>query len=445
MIWHHRYAVLGILCCAYMVCYLDRMVMASAIPFIALDFHLSPMSMGEVLSAFFAGYALMQIPGGLLADRFGPRVVLIGSIVWFSVLTACTGMVSGLTAMLIVRPLFGLGEGPFPAASSKTVANWFPVREVGRANGLLQGATGLGAALAPLFVVALIVWWGWRSVFYVLSIPGFLLALLVWRYVVNSPIESRGVVREEISDYNGEVIAPITSKERFLASVRTPAVRWCAASLFLSNTVAWGLMNWLPTYLLQARGFGVQKMGVFSAITNFAGAIGYPLGGYLCDKYFGQRLRVPIMLGLIVSGGFTYLAAVAPTGEWAVACLALVFLVLNATFTATFTVPLVIVPKHAVGSAIGVVNTAGQLAGVLAPVLIGYILKITHSNFEIVLYSLVALTCAALYPASRIRQPILVRQSFHELRHSAPRPHSSEHILTDSRSAEVVVDPEELP
>src|SRR5688572_25770347 len=113
MAWKHRYTVLSVLVASWLLCYLDRMVMASAIPFIAEDFKLSPLQMGQVMSAFFVGYALMQIPGGLLADRFGPRIVLAVSLVWWSVMTALTGVVGGLAALLVIRVLFGLGEGPY--------------------------------------------------------------------------------------------------------------------------------------------------------------------------------------------------------------------------------------------------------------------------------------------------------------------------------------------
>src|SRR5262249_12019693 len=159
----------------------------------------------------------------------------------------------------------------------------------------------------------------------------------------------------------------------------------------LANTVAWGLMNWLPTYLLQARGFPPEKMGSSAAITNFAGAVGYLVGGYVCDRYFNGQLRLPIILGLLSSAAFTYLAAIAPTGEWVVAALVLVFLCSNVAFTALFTLPLFVVPPHSVGVAFGVVNTAGQISGVLSPVLVGYILELTTSDFRVVLYCMVAL------------------------------------------------------
>src|SRR5678816_2176861 len=102
MSWKHRYSVLGIMVAAYHICYIDRMVMASAIPFIATDLELSPLEMGQLLSAFFLGYALMQIPGGLLADRFGARVVLTTTIALWSIMTALTGMAAGLVTLLII-------------------------------------------------------------------------------------------------------------------------------------------------------------------------------------------------------------------------------------------------------------------------------------------------------------------------------------------------------
>jgi nitrate/nitrite transporter NarK len=147
-------------------------------------------------------------------------------------------------------------------------------------------------------------------------------------------------------------------------------------------------------------------MGVFAALTNLAGAVGCPLGGYLCDKYFRHKMPVLIVICLIVAAVFTYLAANAPTGEWAAACLVVVFLsMMGIGNTATFTLPLVLVPRHATGGAFGIVNTAGQVAGILSPLLIGELLTITHGNFRVVLYSMVGVSLAAVIPALKIRQP----------------------------------------
>jgi sugar phosphate permease len=404
--WKHRYTVLSILFFTWLLCYLDRMVMASAIPFIAKDLKLSPLAMGQVLSAFFVGYAIMQIPGGLLADRFGPRIVLTISLILWSIMTALTGTVAGLMALLTIRTLFGLGEGPYPSSASKALSNWFPLRELGRAQGIQMGSTYIGATVAPLFVVALITTLGWRSVFYMLFAPGILLAILIWKYVKDAPAESPGVKPDELAEYEARSSTPAAPAHASLsASLRTPLVLWCALTLLFSNMVAWGLVNWLPTYLLQARGFSMEKTGVFAALTNLASAIGSLLSGYIGDRFFKHNLRIPIMGGLVVGSVFIYLAAKAPSGEWAVVYLACAFLlIIGITNTAIFTLPLLIVPKLAVGSAFGTVNTAGQIAGALSPLLVGYVLSVTGSDFKLVLYLIAGTGLLALIPASRIQQ-----------------------------------------
>jgi sugar phosphate permease len=404
MKWQRRYTVLMILCCAYMLCYADRMVMASAIPFIGEDFRLSATTMGAVLSAFFAGYALMQLPGGLLADRFGPRVVLTTSIAWWSLMTAATGLAPGLASMLGIRVMFGVGEGPYHVAASKTLALWFPRGEVARANGFHLSASAIGATVAPLFVAAMILHWGWRSVFFALLLPGVVAASVIWFFIRDSPTVRPQGIAEAPDRSAAPTVAPGSTWESLLRTIRTPAVLWAAACLFFTNMVGWGLMNWLPSYLLHGRGFDVEKMGLFAALTNLSGAIGYPIGGYLCDRYFSQRLGVPIILGALLGAVFAYLAAVAPNGEWAVICLSMVLLLNNMASTAIFTLPLVVVPKQVVGSAAGIVNTAGQLAGVISPLLLGYVLDVTHGNFDVMLYCLAALTVISIYPATRIRQ-----------------------------------------
>lgn len=393
-----RHSVLGILFAAYLLCYMDRMVMASAIPFIAAEFRLSPLGMGGVLSAFFAGYSVMQIPGGMLADRFGSRRVLTGSIVGWSIFTALTGAAGSVSVLLVIRFLFGWSEGPFAPTASKTVAQWFPPEEVGRANGLQLAAVNIGAALAPLIVMPLIVHWGWRAVFYSLLVPGIVLALIVWLSIADSPPRPDREERPVVDDSAGIRIAQV---------LRMPAVIWCSSSLFFGNIAAWGLMNWLPTYLLQVRGFSISKTGVFTALPYVAGALGFYLGGHLSDKYFSARRHVPIVGGLLIGAGLTWLAANAPSGEWAIVALTTAFLFLFIASAGTFTLPLVIVPKSAVGRTFGVVNTVAQIAAFVSPLLFGYLLEVSQRNFTLVFHCVVGIFVVAAVAATQIRQPAM--------------------------------------
>lgn len=389
-----RFSLLAVLFCAYLLCYTDRMAIATAIPFIAEDFRLSPLAMGGVLSAFFVGYAAMQIPGGLLADKFGARRVMTASIAAWSVFTALTGTATSLPVLLGIRVLFGMAEGPCPPSASKAVALGFPQNEVGRANGIQLASVNIGAAIAPLIVAPLILTWGWRWVFFSLLVPGLLLALIVWRFLRVS------------SDCVENAPRPARTESKRIhlrQAVKMPAVFWCCVTVFFANMASWGLMNWLPTYLLQARGFSLVRTGVFVAFPFLAGAVGYFLGGYLSDKYFRDRRDIPILVGLLISGALTYLAAVAPTGEWAIAALVVVFLCLFIALGGIFTLPLVLVPSEAVGGVFGIVNTVAQIAAFLSPLLIGFLLNVTDKNFTWVFYWIVGLFVVGSCSATRIR------------------------------------------
>jgi len=374
--------------------------MASALPFIAEDLHLSSLALGSVLSVFFAGYALMQVPGGMVADRLGARRTVTVALVAWSLFTAATGLVKSFSAMLVVRALFGLSEGLFPPAAAKTIATWFPRQEVGRANGIKLAATQLGLVLAPPFAATLTLAWGWQSVFLSLLLPGLILVPIIWSILKDSPTQVP--TRGDLTKWEGGE-GPHEKPVAATQLVKIPMILWCCAALFAASLATWGLMNWLPIYLLQARGFGVAKMGLFTSLPFFAGGLGYLSGGYLTDRYFNRRPHAPIVLSLAAAALSTYLAAIAPSGEWAVLCLVAAFFFLCIGLSGLFTFPLIVVPTGSVGVAYGVVGTCSQLAALASPILVGYVLDVTHGNFKLVFYCLVSSLLTASFAATQIK------------------------------------------
>ena len=173
-----RHIILGLLFLTWTLSYMDRMVMTVAIPYIAKEFELTPVSMGIVMSAFFAGYALFQVPGGMLADKFGARKTMITPLLVVYV-TASNGTLQALSTSYCPSS-FGIGEASFPGGSWKTLSNWFPKKERATANGIMMSSNALGPAIAPLFVVGVMTVFGWRSVFLFLVIPGIIIAALLW-------------------------------------------------------------------------------------------------------------------------------------------------------------------------------------------------------------------------------------------------------------------------
>ena len=198
--WRVRYTVLGIMLTAWLFSFLDRMVMGIALPYIGADFNLTNEQLGLIMSAFFVGYALFQIPGGLLADKFGPRKVMAGAITWWSVFTSMTGLVFSLPIMLVVRCVFGIGEAAFPSASWKTIATYFPSSQRATATAIQSCVNALGPALATMAAASIISMFGWRHVFVVLGLPGLLIALALYLYVRNDPKDHPGMSAEELKE-----------------------------------------------------------------------------------------------------------------------------------------------------------------------------------------------------------------------------------------------------
>lgn len=367
----------------YLVCYVDRLVMASAIPFIAKDLQFSATKSGAVMSAFFAGYALMQIPGGILADRYGPRRVLTFAILLWSIFTALTAFATTLVSLVIIRVLFGVTEGAAPAAVSKAVRIWAP-RQIGRVNGLLLAATQLGPALAPLFVAALVASWGWRSVFLTLFVPGLLLAALVFRTVG----DSRDEAGSSIDVRTGET-RPARAGSGLGDVLRSSPILWSVVCAIFASIANWGLMSWIPTYLLSRFGLSIKDMGIAAALPFLTAAAGYYLGGHIGDRLFPRRRGLPVAIGLFMASLATLLLTVASTVFEATAAFMVVYFFLSIALSCLFSLPLAVMPAPRVATAFSVVNGGAQLGAFLAPISIGAILDGNRGDFGPVFVTLV--------------------------------------------------------
>lgn len=402
--WKKRYTAITIVFMVWLLSYMDRMVMATAIPYVAKEFNLSPVAMGAVLSSFFAGYFLCQIPGGILADKFGARRVMAFAVLWWSVFTAVTGAVGSLMSMIYVRFVFGIGEGIAPAATWKALANWTPMKDRGMANGLMMASNALGPALAPLFVVAVMQAWGWRAVFYSLLIPGILLALWIWYSLPDKPADKKGITPEELAELEenkAELGTANTASNMSFWNVISESAVWKSfLILFFSNISVWGFTSWLPSYLVKARGFELSKLGFAASIPFFAGTVGFILGGWLIDKPFKNNKKIPLIINQIMGAIFLYMTYTVQSLDMLIVyqTLACFFL-----FTATgviFGLPMSAISKDIAGRAMGIVNTGGQLAGFLSPIIVGYLVQSSGAagtNFDSAFqFFIVATLCSAL-------------------------------------------------
>lgn len=405
--WKKRYSILAILFTAWMISYLDRMVMATAIPFIAKEWDLSPMAMGVVMSAFFGGYALAQIPGGILADKFGSRLVSVFALIWWSIFTGVTGLVNSLAAMVPVRILFGLGEGLFPPCSYKSVSVWFPTRERGLAQAWMVSSNALGPAIAPLFVVAVMGAWGWRAVFYSLVIPGILISFLIWRYIRDNPAEYQGISSaelEEIADTGASQAVTEGKPMSFFETLSIEAVWKVFLVLITYNVALWGFSSWLPSYLVQAKGLSLARMGIEASLPFIAGTVGLVAAGWVSDKFFRNNRKTPIILGQVLGAVSLYLMFTVTDSSMATIYRTVAGFFFFWGLGAIMPLPLAVVPRQAMGRAFGIINTGGQIAGFASPIIIGYILEMSGSNYNIAFGFLAGCALISACIAAMIKQ-----------------------------------------
>ncbi|WP_164857127.1 MFS transporter [Sphingomonas crocodyli] len=382
-----RHTILSTLFVTWIVSFLDRMALPVALPYVADDLHLSPLALGFVLTAFHGGYALSQIPGGLLADRFGVRRVATLAMLWWSVFTAITGSVGSLVQMMVVRFLFGLGEGLFPACAFKTVAVWFPKKERATANAIQLASNPLGAALSPLIVVWIMSTWGWRAVFHTLFFVGIIISFLFWKMVRDDPSKDSRLSSTELSEIEGDVTADLDAASGNVSitdALRTPNVVKYFTIAFFFGIANWGFMTWLPTYLVKARGFSMVEMGVAASLPFFAGSLGALSAGWASDNLFATRRRVPVIGAIIVAPILMFASMTAQSTALLVICQTLTGFFLLFFHASFWAFPMNTIPKKMMGIAGGFINMAAQIAAFVSPLLIGFVVDQSNGNYNYV-------------------------------------------------------------
>jgi len=384
----YRWTILTMLFLAMVINYVDRAALSIAMPFITQDYHLTPSEKGLIFSSFFFGYALFCFVGGYLADRFGPKRVLTWSMGFWSVLCGSTALAFNFWSLLIVRALFGVGEGPVSTTANKAINSWFPITERARAIGIAQAGGPLGGALAGPIVGFLAIWLGWRIAFVVIACVGILWAVAWWRMAASTPKEHHKVSTEELALINAEREAPVQApgeapRTPVLQVIKQPAVLISGLSLFCYNYILYFFMTWFPSYLIDAKGIDLKSMSMVTALPWLVGTFGFIGGGLLIDWVFkrtGRRLysrKLVLVSCLLVAA-----SCVALTGQLesisaavGVMTVAVGFLMLSAP--AYWSMIQDAVPDHQVGTAGGFMHGLANLSGIVAPTVTGIIIQST--------------------------------------------------------------------
>jgi sugar phosphate permease len=369
----------------YMITYMDRTGISIAASPMAKEFGLGETGLGVVFSAFLWAYAIGQIPSGWLADRVGPRWVLLLIVPVWSLMTAMTTIATGIASLIGIRFVFGLAEaGAFPAAT-RGMQLWFPKSERGIVHGVTHSFSRLAVAIVPFLAVKIMLAFGWRWIFYLFGAAGIVWSLGFYLFYRNRPEEHPGVNRVELArircwQAEGAIQPPVDRDKPPVApwkKIFSTANMWYIAAgycCFYYGTYFY--MTWFPTYLLAYRRLPLASVGTLASLPLIAGMFGDILGGTLTDTIYRRTgklkfaRRIVAAPAMLVSGLCLIPAAMTGRAWIAVLCLTASLFFLELVISPAWAVPMDVGGEYS-GTVSGIMNMAGSLAASVSPIIFG--------------------------------------------------------------------------
>lgn len=363
------------------ITYIDRVCISQTAGDIRRDLGLDEKQMGWVFFVFGLAYALFEIPGGWMGDRYGPRSVLMKVVVMWSAFTALTGAAWNYASMLVCRFMFGVGEaGCFPNVT-KLFTIWLPSRERVRAQGILWLSARWGGAFTPMLVVAVLSVMSWRWTFVVFGAIGVVWAVLFYRWFRDNPKDHPGVNAAELALMDGaQKNAPSHDKIPWGKLCSNPTVLLLWLQYFCMSYGWYFYVTWLPTYLREAKGVSLEKSAFLAGFPLFFGGVGCFVGGWLAKRLaerwsnVARARRVVAVTGLFAAGAMLIVATKINDPLFAMIALGL----------ASFSNDLAMAPDwgacmdvggRLAGSLSGSMNMMGNFGGMLGPLAVGFILS----------------------------------------------------------------------
>ncbi len=388
-----RFRILALVFVNVVINYMDRSNISVAGAAISKDLELTSVQLGLVFSAFGWTYAALQIPGGVLADRFGPRILYTVSLIAWSAVTLLQGFVKGFAGLLGLRIATGAFEAPAYPTNNRIVTTWFPDNERASAIAVYTSGQFIGLAFLTPALVTLQYYTGWRGLFIVTGLVGVVWGL-IWYFFYREPTEHTGINRAELDHIEkGGGFIDKSSK----AGTEKTAFKWLQLKeafvhrklwgiyigQFALNSTLWFFLTWFPTYLVKYRGLDFIKSGFLASAPFLAAFAGLLLSGFLSDHLvkrgvsLGIARKTPVIAGLLLSVsiiGANYVTSPALI----VFFMALAFFG-NGLASITWVFVSTLAPKHLIGLTGGVFNFIGGLASIIVPIAIGYLAR--EGNF----------------------------------------------------------------
>ena len=386
-----RFTILAAVFVNVVINYMDRSNISVAGPLISDELKLSSVQLGLIFSAFGWTYAALQIPGGIMADRFRPRIMYTVILIMWSIVTLLQGFAKGFASLFGLRMAVGVFEAPSYPTNNRIVTTWFPENERASAIAMYTSGQYIGLAFLAPALTALEHYAGWKGLFIITGLVGIVWGI-IWYFIYRDPGEHVRANKAEL-EYIEKGGGLINKKNTGDKIKNVPKFQWSDLREAFIHRKLWGIylgqfaiggtlwffLTWFPTYLVKYRGLSFLQSGFLASAPFLAAFAGLLLSGFLSDYMVRKNVslniarKAPVIAGLLLSMsiiGANYVES--PVLIIFFMCLAFFG---NGFASITWIFVSTLAPKHLVGLTGGVFNFIGNLSGIVVPIAIGYLAK----------------------------------------------------------------------
>jgi len=381
-----------------MLSYFDRFNFSVAAPLIIKELTIDVALMGIIMSGFNIGYTIMNFSGGYLAQKYSARKFLSVIIILWSIMTIFTGFGWSFISLLVIRVLFGMCEGPMFLICTKLLNHWMLPTERAFSIGVMSSAMNVGAIIGIPLAGLIVASYGWHMVFYIFGVLGFALVGLVLLRLRDDPASHPHISKDEREKIETAIAradgaAALTAQSATLSQYLKNPIVWMLCFVYFSDLMfVWANINWIPTYFLKARGLSLVKSGFLSSLPFVGAALGALVLGWLSDRGLPFKHRAGwVSFNMFCSVPLIVYAVITPSIEVSLACFFMASFFAYGTMNIMFSLVMGVFNRADVPKVTGFMLGSGSFSGILAPMVVGFILKATNS-FNYAYYAFAALT-----------------------------------------------------
>lgn len=399
-----RWVVAFMMWAAIAINYIDRTVLSAAAPYITEEFGLTAGQMGIIMSGFFWSYALLQLPSGWVADKYGQKKTLGFAVVWWSAATAATGLATGFKSLLGLRIALGIGEAAAYPSNAGIASKWFPNKERATVAGIFDSGSKFGGAIAMPLIAWMIAVFDWKMTFLLIGLLGVVWGIIWMMFFKDHPADHKRVNKAELEHIReGQTKVETVGGEQPMKWYQLFKYRniWAMCiGFFMINYNSYFFITWLPTYLVKERGMDLIEMGIMASLPLLTAMVVEIGAGWLSDRIYAKgklsltaTRKLFLIIGLVMASCIGF-AAFADSAVLAITLLCIAKSGTTVAASQVWALPGDVAPRNMTSMVAGIQNTVSNMGGVVGPIITGFIVGATGSFVPALLFSAVLIVIA---------------------------------------------------